>query len=70
MQDGTPPDQPSPLLAGGFLPGSTARLTQQCSLLDLNYLGIISPPVAESMTEITTRQLALNAQRWGGAFLS
>jgi len=27
MQDGTPPDQPSPLFAGGSLPGSTARLT-------------------------------------------
>jgi hypothetical protein len=37
MQDGTPPDQPSPLSVGGFLSGSIARLTQGCSLLDLNY---------------------------------
>jgi len=28
MQDGTPPDQPSPLSAGGFLAGSTVGLTQ------------------------------------------
>jgi len=37
MQDGTPPDQPNPLSAGGSLPESTACLTQRCSLLDLNY---------------------------------
>ena len=28
-------------------------------------IGIISPPAAESMIEVTNRQLALNAQRWG-----
>jgi len=36
MQDGTPPDKPSPLSAGGSLPGSTARLTQRSYPLYLN----------------------------------
>jgi hypothetical protein len=38
MQDGTPPDKPSPLSAGGSQLEFTARLIQRSKPLDLNLI--------------------------------